>query len=114
MKIIHILGDDMHIEALFELHKSAMPCIGFDLFELAAALIVKVKNKLGIAFPRFRRGNILNTMSLPKPVGTAKSGNATLRAHAGTCQNNEGFASLGGHTCELYPTRFTKSAKPRV
>jgi 4-hydroxy-tetrahydrodipicolinate reductase len=93
VQIIDILRYDQQAVVVVFWPIGIKPCQsqmrGIWLFGLnsLAAHIVKAQDKVRITLERFRRGNILDPVLLPKPTRAAERVDATLRAHAGAGQD---------------------------
>ena len=65
-----------------------MARVGLGILELSPALVVKTKNKRGVAVPSFRTGYVLYLVLLPKAVHVPKRSQTALGADPGARQYN--------------------------
>ena len=91
VKIVDILGDDQKLSRPFRVEpgKRAMGGVGFDLSKPRPPGVVELMNQRRITDKGFRRGDILDPMPLPQPVGSAERRQAALRADSGAGQDDD-------------------------
>jgi hypothetical protein len=54
MKIVHVLGDDVHVKHFFQASQYTVSFIGLGHYDLATSLVVKLQHQARIGFEALR------------------------------------------------------------
>ena len=96
VQVVDVLRHNRHVEVLFECCQQLVPAVGHGGEQLFAPRVVKVGYKVGVGFPAFGGGHLLNGIFLPQAAGVAESLEPAFGAHARAGKNNNLF-----HGCKF-------------
>lgn len=82
VEVVDILGDDLHVEVVFEGSDAAVGVVGGDVGELGAAVVVELVDKGGVTSEAVGRANVHDVVLFPKAVGVAECCDAAFGADA--------------------------------
>ena len=108
MKVIHVLGDNVHVKHLLQTGQHEVSFVGLSRNNLPTPLVVEFQHQARIGIEAFGRGHLLHPVAFPQPVHTPERGDARLRAHASASEDHE-FGLLFCHARKLRESR-TKAA----
>ena len=86
VQIIYILGDNRHIEILFQLRQQFMSAIRLHFQQLFPSFIIEVNHQCRITLVSFGSSYLLHRIFIPQTARIAKCTDSTLGTHARTCQ----------------------------
>ena len=84
MQVVNVLGYHINVEMPLHVHDGAVSGIRLGGDEFASSLIVKLMDEGGVSGKTVGRCHVHHGIFVPEAAGVSESGDATLRAHAGT------------------------------
>ena len=94
VQVVHVLGDDPHVEEPLELRQDAVPKVWLRMGQLFPALVVELGHQLGVAVPPLDAGDLHDVVLLPKPPGVAEGLEPALGAHPRPGQHDQALSSF--------------------
>ena len=83
VKVVHVLGDDGHVEVFLQFGDDLVGAVGQGLLELAPALVVELEHKALVAVPSFDVGHVGHVVVFPQAVAVAEGLDPALGAYTG-------------------------------
>ncbi len=116
VQVIDILRDDQQFTGPFGIEpgQGDMRRIGLDLPQSRPPRIVELVNLARITDKRFWRRHILDPMSFPQPVRSAKCREPAFRADPGASQNNDVANRLSSYCRSLLPVHMNICPPPSL
>ena len=91
VQVVDVLGNDFHVEMLFQGGNGAMRRIGLFLQHVPPPGVVKVNDPVAVIPQSFRGAHVLDAVILPQPVRIAEGGDAAVGAYSGAGKDHEFF-----------------------
>ena len=94
VQVVHVLGNHIHVIGRFQARNGLVGRVGFGVFQLCAALVVKIQHQGAVAVPALDGGHIVHVVLLPQATGVPEGGESAFGRYSGPGKDYNVFFHL--------------------